>query len=134
MAATGVSRRAVARVIAAKLIAEPNERSKWLAMGAAYLIERGQVDRSEQLVKDIAREIEVQSGTVLASVTSAHELDGPTLAALESYLTKVTGAKSASLSVEIQPDLLSGLIVKTPDYELNTTARSYLRRLASLEA
>lgn len=76
MANTGVSRRAVARVIAAKLLAEPERREEWLAMAAAFLVARGQADRAEQLVTDIAREVHKQSGTLLASVTAAHQLSG----------------------------------------------------------
>ena len=133
MANMGVSRRAVARVIAAKLLAEPERRETWLAMGAAFLIARGQADRAEQLVADIAREVHKQSGTLLASVTAAHQLSGDTERAIKAYLQDATGAADVILSSDVDASLLSGMIIETPDHELNTTARQQLRQLANLE-
>lgn len=133
MAQTGVSRRAVAKLIAAKIVAEPEKRAEWLNLGAVYLIERGQANRGEQLAKDIARELQRQNGQLLASVTSARELDPTTLAKLATRLRDQTGANDVAFDLHVDPALLSGMVVKTPDHELNLSARSYLRRLASLE-
>lgn len=133
MAKTGVSRRAVAKMIAGKITAEPEKRAEWLKLGAAYLIERGQANRVEQLAKDIAHELFVQGGTLLASVTSAREIDQTTLDRLAAYLREQTGAREVFFDTMIDPSVLSGVIVTTPDHELNTTARAYLRRLASME-
>jgi len=131
--ATTVSRRAVARTIAAKLIAEPDASEKWLAMGAAYLVQRGQVDRAEQLVQDIARELLIQDGQLAASVRSAHALTDEVRSQLAAFLKTKTGASEVSLSETVEPELLSGFVVTTPDYELNTTARAKLRQLNTLE-
>lgn len=133
MATTTVSRRAVARTIAAKLIAEPDASQKWLAMGAAYLMQRGQADRAEQLVQDIARELLVQDGQLVASVRTAHALTDDLRTQLEAFLAAKTGATEVTLSETVEPELLSGFVVTTPDYELNTTARSKLRQLNTLE-
>jgi len=131
--ANTVSRRAVARTIATKLIAEPANSEKWLAMGAAYLVQRGQVDRAEQLVQDIARELLIQNGQLAASVRSAHTLTDDVRAQLSEFLQAKTGATEVSLSETVEPELLSGFVVTTPDYELNTTARAKLRQLNTLE-
>ena len=131
--ATTVSRRAVARTIAAKLIAEPDASEKWLAMGAAYLVQRGQVDRAEQLVQDIARELLIQDGQLAVSVRSAHPLTDDVRTQLTAFLQSKTGATEVSLSETVEPELLSGFVVTTPDYELNTTARAKLRQLNTLE-
>ena len=131
--ASTVSRRAVARTIAAKLIAEPDASEKWLAMGAAYLVQRGQVDRAEQLVQDIARELLIQDGQLAASVRSAHALTDEVRSQLAAFLKTKTGASEVSLSETVEPELLSGFVVTTPDYELNTTARAKLRQLNTLE-
>lgn len=133
MAKTGVSRRAVAKMIAGKIAAEPEKRAEWLKLGAVYLVERGQTNRAEQLAKDIAHELFAQSGTLLASVTSARKIDQTTLDQLAVYLREQTGAKEVFFDTMIDPSVLSGVIVTTPDHELNTTARAYLRRLASME-
>lgn len=134
MAAGKISRRLLAQTIATKLRETPAERGKWLAMAAAYLVERRQTDRAEQLVQDIARELFNQDGTLLATVTSAHELSDSLRAELKKYLTQATQASTVVLDERVDPSLLSGLIAKTPDYELNTTARYRLRKLTSLEA
>lgn len=133
MATVAVSRRAVARTIAAKLIAEPERRAEWLAMGAAYLLQRGQADRADQLVQDIARELLVQNGQLAATVHTAHPLTDDLRSQLEIFLQDKTGATSVNLSETVEPELLSGFVVTTPDYELNTTARAKLRQLNTLE-
>lgn len=133
MANAGLSRRTIAKLIAAKIAAEPSKREEWLRLGAAYLVERGQANRADQLVKDIARELEHETGQLLASVTAAHELDSAALQELAKYLRNHTGATDVSFDVTVDPTLISGVVVTTPDYELNVSARSYLRRLANLE-
>jgi F0F1-type ATP synthase delta subunit len=133
MATVAVSRRAVARTIAAKLVAEPEKRGEWLAMGAAYLLQRGQADRVEQLVQDIARELLAQHGQLAASVCTAHQLNDDLRSQLKAFLQDKTGATSVDLSETVEPELLSGFVVTTPDYELNTTARAKLRQLNTLE-
>lgn len=133
MATQTVSRRAVARTIAAKLIAEPDASAKWLAMGAAYLVQRGHVDRADQLVQDIARELLLQNGQLAASVRTAHALTDDVRTQLEALLQAKTGATAVTLSETVEPELLSGFVVTTPDYELNTTARAKLRQLNTLE-
>jgi F0F1-type ATP synthase delta subunit len=134
MATAKISRRLLAQTLATKLVAEPENRGKWLTAAAAYLVERRQTDRAEQLVQDIAREVHVQTGTLLASVTSAHELTESIRADLTDYLKKATQASTVVLDEHVDPSLLSGLVARTPDYELNTTARYRLRQLTSLEA
>ncbi len=133
MATVAVSRRAVARTIAANLVAEPEKRGEWLAMGAAYLLQRGQADRADQLVQDIARELLLQDGQLVASVQTAHPLTDDLRDQLAAFLQDKTGATSIHLSETVEPELLSGLVVTTPDYELNTTARAKLRQLNTLE-
>ena len=118
MAASKISRRLLAQTIATKLREKPAERGKWLAMAAAYLVEQRQTDRANQLVQDIARELFNQDGTLLATVTSAHELSESIRKELKEYLAKATQASTVVLDERVDPSLLSGLIAKTPDYEI----------------
>lgn len=133
MAVQTVSRRAVARLIAAKMVSEPAKNAKWLAMGAAYLVERHQADRVNQLVQDIAREYFVLTGELAATVETAFPLAAQLRTELEQMIAKATGATSVSLSETVDTSVLAGYRVKTPDHEINTTARDRLRRLKSLE-
>ncbi len=134
MARAKLSRRIIAQTIAAKLLDDSAERGHWLMMAAAYLVETKQADRAEQLVLDIAREIQVQSGTLLARVISAHELTTELQDAIAALLAQKTGASEVRIDATVDAALLTGYVVRTPDYEMNTTAQQRLRQLRSLEA
>jgi F0F1-type ATP synthase delta subunit len=134
MAHAKFSRRIVAQTVAKKLLTEPAHTSEWLAMAAAYLVTTKQIDKVEQLVQDIARAIQAQSGTLLASVVSAHDLSEELQAKIADSLKQKTGAQAVNLTASVDPALLSGYIVRTPDYELNRTAQHRLRQLMSMEA
>lgn len=132
--AVKTSRRILAQTIAAKLLAEPERKQDWLNMAAAYLVEARQIERAEQLLQDIVREIQRQSGLLLARVTSAYTLSPELLEQIAASLTRQTGAQRVQLDTSVDPALLSGYIVRTPDYEVNTTAQYKLKQLKSLEA
>ncbi len=134
MATRKLSRRIVAKTIAAGLLAEPSNKSKWIAMAAAYLIDSKQINKAEQLVQDVAREIYVQSGTLLATVISAHELSAELRRQIAASIAHKTGAKEVKLDAAVNPSLLTGYVARTPDYEINTTAQYRLKQLKSLEA
>lgn len=128
-----ISRRQLARFLAEKIAAHPADRPKLMKMAAAYLLSHGQAERAEHLVLDIARELEGVDGTVLAAVTTAHELTASAQADIENFLKAEIGAKKVVIDTTIDPELLSGFVVKTPDYEYNTSAQYRLRQLKSLE-
>lgn len=134
MATIKFSRRNVAKTIAARLLAEPSNKSKWIAMAAAYLVESKQINKADQLVQDLAREINVQSGVLLATVVSAHELSAELKGYIAESLAKKTGAQEVKLDATVNPSLLSGYVARTPDHEINTTAQYRLKQLMSLEA
>jgi F0F1-type ATP synthase delta subunit len=134
MARAKVSRRIIAQTIARKLLTEPERRQHWIALGAAYLVENKQSSKVEQLVQDIAREVQLQSGVLLASVTSAHELTDEIKSRIAASLAAKTGASEVRLDASVDAALLSGYVARTPDYEVNTTAQYRLRQLKSLEA
>ena len=134
MATVKFSRRNIAKAIAAQLLATPSDTSKWIKMAAAYLVDSKQVNKADQLVQDIAREIQAQSGTLLATVVSAHELSTELREQIASSLARKTGAQAVRLDATVDPALLSGYVARTPDYEINTTAQYRLKQLMSLEA
>lgn len=134
MAHAKYSRRIIAQTVAAKLLAEPARRAEWLKIAAAYLVDTKQTSRAEQLVQDIAREVQLQNGTLLARVVSAHELTDDLRDAIAALLTAKTGATEVRIDATVDESLLTGYVVRTPDYEMNTTAAAKLRQLRSLEA
>lgn len=127
------SRRVIARTIAAKLLEEPKERGRWVAMLAAYLVDTNRVNELELVVNDIAHELFVQKGELLVDVTSARPLTDQVRAELKALLKESTGAAQVDLSEQIDPAVVGGLIARTPDAQLDVTIRATLRQLATIK-
>jgi F-type H+-transporting ATPase subunit delta len=127
-----VSRRVVARTIAAKLLGEPSQRSHWLKVTAAYLIDQHMVDDIDLFINDLAQELHKQSGHLFVDVTSAHKLTDAVRVELKHTLQGATGARHIELAEHVDPTLLGGLIARTPDAELDASVRTKLKQLASL--
>ena len=127
-----VSRRVIARTVAAKLLAEPSRQSHWLKAAAAYLMDQKMVDDLDLFINDLAHELYEQSGHLLVDVTSARKLTDSVRAELKRTLAEATDAKRVELAEHIDPALLGGLIARTPDGQLDASVRTKLKQLASL--
>lgn len=128
-----LSRRVIARTVAAKLLAEPSKRKHWLQVAAAYLIETNQAADIDLLVNDIAHEVYEQSGKLFVDVTSARPLTDGVRDELKRLLRDATSAKQVDLTEHVDPELLGGLIARTPSAQLDVSVRSKLRQLATLK-
>lgn len=129
-----ISRRRLAETTVRLLREQPKRRAEILRGVAAYLIEHKQTKQFDLLIKDIARELQQSEGVLLAEVHSALPLSAASRAEISTYLQNATGAKSVELEESVDPTLLSGVIVRTADQELDTTARAKLKQLASLNS
>lgn len=127
-----VSRRVLARTIAAKLIEHPSERTHWISALAAYLVEQNRVEEADLIVNDIARELYEQAGQLLVHVESARPLSDSVKSELKHLLTASTKAKHIELSETVNPDLLGGLIARTPDAVADMSVRTKLKQLATI--
>jgi len=127
-----VSRRILARTVAAKLLAEPTKRAHWLRVTAAYLVDHAMADDLDLIVNDIAHELHQQSGHLLVDVTSAHALSASIREELQRTLKAATGASRVELAEHLDPALIGGLIARTPDQQLDASVRTKLKQLASL--
>ncbi len=126
------SRRVLARTIAAKLLAEPDNRSHWIKVTAAYLMDHGMDENVDLVVNDIAHELYEQAGHLIVEVTSARELSDSTREELTRMLKASTNASAVELSERTDPSLLGGLIARTPDAVIDASVRTKLKQLASL--
>jgi F-type H+-transporting ATPase subunit delta len=126
------SRRVLARTVAAKLLAEPDNRSHWLKVTAAYIMDHGMDGDIDLILNDIAHELYEQGGHLLVSVTSARQLSDSTREELTRMLKAATSASTVELSEHTDPDLLGGLIARTPDAVIDASVRTKLKQLASL--
>jgi ATP synthase F1 delta subunit len=127
-----LSRRVIARAVAAKLLAEPQRRSHWLKVVAAHLVEQSMAEDVDLVVSDIAHELYAQSGQLLADVTSAHPLTDALRDELKRTLREATDAKHVALSEHVDRDLLGGLVARTPDGVLDVSVRAQLKQLGSI--
>jgi len=127
-----VSRRVIARTVAAKLLAEPGKQAHWLKVTAAYLLEQHMAEDVDLVINDIAHELFEQSDHLLVDVTSARKLSDAVRLELKHMMQQSTGAKRVELTEHIDPSLLGGLIARTPDAQLDASVRTKLKQLASL--
>jgi ATP synthase F1 delta subunit len=127
-----VSRRVLARTIAAKLLTEPERRTHWLTVTAAYLIENNMAEDIDLMVNDIAHELYDQSGHLLVDVTSARKLSDAVRSELKQTLQASTNAKKVELVEHVDPDLLGGIVARTPSAIMDASVRTTLKQLASL--
>jgi len=118
--------------MAAKLLAEPDQRKHWLRVLAAYLMDHNMDADVDLIINDIAHELYEQSGHLIVEVTSARELSDQTREELKRMLKGETKASAIELSEHTDPDLLGGLIARTPDAVIDASVRTKLKQLASL--
>lgn len=126
------SRRVLARTIAAKLVHEPTRQEHWMQVLAAYLFEQKRTGEADLLITDIERELHLQAGILSAKVVSARPLSDVLRTALTKMLTAETQAKRVVLAEEIDKSLIGGLVARTPDAELDTSVRTKLQQIATI--
>jgi F-type H+-transporting ATPase subunit delta len=127
------SRRVLARVIATKLIAEPSRADYWIKLLAAYLIDQHREKEADLLLNDLAHELYVQNGQLMVEVTSARPLSEAIRTQLKQLLTSRTDASRVELVEAVDPELIGGLIARTPDAVLDASVRGTLNQLATIK-
>jgi ATP synthase F1 delta subunit len=132
MAGMKISRRVIARTIAAKLVAEPARQEHWVQTLAAYLVEQNRVSEAGLILSDIEHELYEQGGQLLTHVTSARPLTDAVRTTLKKLLADQTGAKQVVLTEKTDSALLGGLIARTADAGLDASVRTQLNRLAAI--
>lgn len=127
-----VSRRRLASAVVGLLRDKPNERQQIMQALAAYLVVTKQHKQWDLVLLDIARELAASDGHIYAEVSSAFPLDADARKQLQTYLQRATKAATVELNEQVDASLLAGMIVRTADYECDTSARTKLNRLSSL--
>lgn len=127
-----ISRRKLAKTIAAKLVAEPSCSRHWVKVLAAYILENKLVGSVDLIVNDVLREISVLNGEILVGVTTARPLSSAMRAELTAMLGKALEAKHVVLTENVDPHLLGGFIARTNSATLDASVRNRLNQVASL--
>lgn len=127
----GASRRRIAKFIAARLVAgeSPQRIAKVLA---AYLVSARQVRQAELVIRDIETELMNHHSHLSVDVTSARKLTREAKTALITMLQAETGAATVELVENVDTDLLGGVVVRTPEAEMDTSLRKKLTRLKAI--
>lgn len=85
----------------------------------------------ETVIAVFAQEMAARSGVTEASVRSAHPLSAQQQEQLKNNITQKTG-KAVSLSVEVEPELLGGMIVTIGSHMIDDSVKSKLSRLQQI--
>lgn len=122
-----LSRRQVARSVAARLLAG-DDSAAVLRQLAAYLVVNRLQKQLAMYVGDIEYEL-AQAGTVVANVTSARTLTPDLRRQLIDYVQAETSARRVVLEESIDPAIIGGVIVRTPTLTLDASVTTKLKRL-----
>jgi F-type H+-transporting ATPase subunit delta len=129
--ASKISRHQVATYLADQLA--NGETSRRVAQTlAAYLTEARQQRQVDLYLRDIRAELATRHGHMSAEVVSARQLT----AELRQYLTNVvkntTNIEEVELMETIDTDLIGGVIVRTPDSEMDNSVKNNLAKLRAI--
>jgi F-type H+-transporting ATPase subunit delta len=121
-----LSRRKIAALLAEELLAGKDITQKL----AAYLIDTKRTRELSLFVRDIESAL-AERGVLLADVASSHHLTDETQNAISTFLKKATDAKDVHLRSHVDPTLLGGVSIETPDQRLDNTLRHRLNQLTA---
>jgi len=125
-----LSRRRLAQGLVTQLQKHPAQARQLIRQTAAYLIATRRAHEVDLLVRDVAQQLVVADGRLSAEVESAFKLDPSTRHAIDQLLRKATGASKIDLHEHLNPELLGGVIVRTPTAEIDTSIKTQLARLS----
>lgn len=125
-----VSRRRVARELVRLLIAQPQRRAELLQQAAGYLVHHKQGHQLHLFVNDVANELLVQQKHLSADVVTAFGLSAQSRERVVALLQRETGATTVALTETTNPALLGGIIIRTPQAELDASVKRRLTQLA----
>lgn len=117
-----LSRTLVARYIADRI--QAGETLAAIRELAAYLIESRRTREADLVIRTIYDELETR-GIVLADVTTIDDLD----AASQQALAELIAAKELVVRHTVNPDIIGGVVVRTPARLLDASFRRRIARL-----
>jgi F0F1-type ATP synthase delta subunit len=124
-----IARRRLARELVRLLNEQPERKTELLKQTAAYLLQAKQANQLHLLMNDIADELLAQ-GHLNANVQSAFGLNDTTRQEIVAMLQSATGAKTVELNETKAPELLGGVVVRTPRAELDASIKRQITQLA----
>jgi F-type H+-transporting ATPase subunit delta len=126
-----ISRRRLAKEVVKMILDQPARKNELLKQLAAYLIINKKANQADLLMLDIANELQDLKGQLVASVSSARPLSAAAKSAIMAKLKNQTGANTVELNEQLNPELIGGIVVRTPKYELDASVRRQLNQIAT---
>lgn len=127
-----ISRRRLASYIADQL-SSGGSITKLTNQVAAYLVATKQTKKVDTLVNDIELALLKKSGVSSIKVSSAHRLSKAQNDQIIQFIQEVTKAKEVIISdTTIDPSLIGGFTVETPEGYFDGSVRKKLQQLKSL--
>lgn len=125
--ATKISRRKLASYVADELLAGNVEAVEQLA---AYLVAEHRTKEAELLVRDIETALATR-GVIVADVTTARQLTAEARQALEKFVASASGAANVTLRESIDPSVIGGARIATPNMLFDGTVANKLEKLGA---
>ncbi len=125
-----LSRRRVAREWTRLLIAQPQRHAELVQQMGAYLVVHKMTNQLHLLANDVADELLIQQKHVSADIITAFGLTTDSRENVADLLRRVTGAVTVALTESINPELLGGIVIRTPQLELDASVKRQLTQLA----
>lgn len=94
---------------------------------AAWLVSTGRQRQAEYLAKDVAALLAAR-GHVLVNVTTARPVSRDARQSIDAYVRQATGAQELELNLIVDPALIGGVVIETPQAVLDASVRTKLAR------
>lgn len=124
---TRLSRRKLADYVAGEL-ARGNKKA--VTSLAAYLVAHRRTREARLIVRDIELRL-MQTSGMTADVVSARELPSALKKAIAQYISRRYGGLDVQLEATVDPALIGGVVVRTPDAELDASIRTRITTLTT---
>ncbi|MDR1970018.1 MAG: F0F1 ATP synthase subunit B [Candidatus Nomurabacteria bacterium] len=107
----------------------PEEVKKLLGVLVDYLLADNDTRQAGQIVRDVESVLLKKHGHLVANVTSAQKLSDKNRAEIIKMLKQETNAKVVELVETVDENIIGGIVVRTPDAELNAHINTRLEHL-----
>lgn len=115
-------------IIVADMFAEHGKAKT--AEALAYFLREAKLSINiDLLMKDVSREINQRHKVLNTTVYSARELTADLHAQLKGYLQQLTQAEQVHIDNQLDPTLIGGVVIATPDQHIDWSLRGKLNLL-----
>jgi len=115
--------------VIAKMLDSTKDSKQLATQIAGYLLDEHQTKDVEAIMRDVMT-TRARTGVIETAVTTAFPLSSQVKSEVQALLTKeYPTAKQFVLQQTVDPDVLTGIRIQTPDKQLDETARGKLENL-----